>query len=283
MKRALVVLGAAFVCAMIMACGGDDSVNDAVPTATSASASSTLTPKAAPDGPPVGIIAIGHSGLTGPNSWAVSTAPEVNSIYNRLVAVRPETQGHVSNQAEDGSEAGVLAAQARNGLKIVPAPALVIVSTIDNDIRCDGSDDERVAGFGEDVANALQTITDTSPESRILIVSYVGRPAGTAAAFGPDPSARQLVTGTGMCDFFNPAGELVNEHVATMTEIIEMYEAEQERVCAAVPLCSGDGGAAARFEDRVEDLADDGHLNATGLARLAELVWPAVAEVLGLP
>lgn len=56
---------------------------------------------------PVGVIAIGHSGLTGENtdpslppfspvlenSWATGSNPEVDSIYQRLVAVRPETEG----------------------------------------------------------------------------------------------------------------------------------------------------------------------------------------------
>ena len=61
---------------------------------------------------PVGVIAIGHSGMTGEgsdptrpgqdareNSWATGTAPEVNSVYERLLAVRPETAGHVANLA----------------------------------------------------------------------------------------------------------------------------------------------------------------------------------------
>ena len=61
---------------------------------------------------PVGLIAIGHSGLTGHGtvdaadaaleySWATGTKPEVNSIYLRLVKVRPENSGHVANAAID--------------------------------------------------------------------------------------------------------------------------------------------------------------------------------------
>ena len=53
---------------------------------------------------PVGVIAMGHSGLTGEgtgdqpqakveNSWATGNAPAVNSVYLRLVAARPETEG----------------------------------------------------------------------------------------------------------------------------------------------------------------------------------------------
>ena len=77
---------------------------------------------------PVGVIAIGHSGLTGENSdpdrpgqpalensWATGTNPDVNSIYLRLVAARPETEGHVANTAEGGAPASRLADQAEHG------------------------------------------------------------------------------------------------------------------------------------------------------------------------
>ena len=74
---------------------------------------------------PVGVIAIGHSGLTGENSdpdrpfqralensWATGTNPEVNSVYLRLIEVRPETEGHVANTADGGAVAAKLASQA---------------------------------------------------------------------------------------------------------------------------------------------------------------------------
>jgi hypothetical protein len=95
---------------------------------------------------PVGVIAIGHSGLTGENSdpkhpgqialensWATGPSPQVNSIYRRLVAVRPETEGHVANTAEGGAPASRLAEQAQDALVTVPTPALVVVQTIDAD------------------------------------------------------------------------------------------------------------------------------------------------------
>jgi lysophospholipase L1-like esterase len=102
---------------------------------------------------PVGVIAIGHSGLTGENSdpkhprqeakensWATGTAADVNSIYTRLIAIRAETEGHVANTAQGGAVARSLSSQATAALAVVPRPALVIIQTIDNDIRCDGTD-----------------------------------------------------------------------------------------------------------------------------------------------
>ena len=51
----------------------------------------------------------------------------------RLVAQRPETEGHVANFAQGGARAAVLAGQAQVALSQVPTPALVIIQTIDND------------------------------------------------------------------------------------------------------------------------------------------------------
>ena len=42
------------------------------------------------------------------NSWATGTAPEVDSVYERLVAVRPETEGRVINAAFGGAEVSSL-------------------------------------------------------------------------------------------------------------------------------------------------------------------------------
>lgn len=113
------------------------------------------------DQSPVGVIAIGHSGLTGEgsdpdrpgqdamkNSWATGDVPAVNSIYQRLIAVRPDTKGHVANMAVGGATSDTLASQAMAALEEVPAPELVIIQTIDNDIRCDGTDEAHLEELG---------------------------------------------------------------------------------------------------------------------------------------
>lgn len=107
-----------------------------------------------------GVVALGHSALTGEgsdpsrpgqearNSWATGTNREVNSIYQRLVAHHPGTEGQVANAAEAGAPASRLAGQARTALASVGAPQLVIIQSIDGDIRCDGTDDTHVPEFG---------------------------------------------------------------------------------------------------------------------------------------
>jgi hypothetical protein len=268
------------------------------PSASVPTASVPSLPVPSPSVPslPVGLIAIGHSGLTGEgtggpsqsapeNSWATGSSADVDSVYLRLQAARPDTADHVANAAQGGAVAASLADQAEQALQDVPTPALVIISTIDNDIRCDGTDDAHIPEFGADVAKALDTITMSSPDSRILIVGQLGRPR---AAFikqlvAYDPTVKPFVTGTGMCDFYDPSGKLDEPHLQALTAIIDRYEAEEARVCSKVPQCHTDGGVRAAYVDKLENFsADWAHLNVRGQAAEAALIWPVVVSILGL-
>jgi hypothetical protein len=181
--------------------------------------------------------------------------------------------------------AGVLTVQAQAALRIVPHPALVIISTIDNDIRCDGTDAQHVPEFGAAVKKALDVITLASPDSKILVVGQAGRPS---AAFleelvAHDPSVKQTLTGSGICDFFDQNGNLVQRNLETLTAVINGYEAEEARVCATVPQCSTDGGVRAAYQDKLENFSSDwNHLNVRGQAAEASLIWPVVTSILGL-
>jgi hypothetical protein len=258
------------------------------------SASPDPTPVAT--GPLAGVIAIGHSGLTGEgtggqyeavpeNSWATGTNPEVNSVYARLTEVRPENAGQVANTAAGGASSNTLVPQARLALQTVPLPTLVIISTIDNDIRCDGTDDDHIPQLGQDVADVLELIGTASPDSTILIVGQLGRPSVEYMneLAGRDPSVVAPLSGSGVCDFYDADGNLVEESFATLTGIIEGYEAEEARVCETVPHCYTDGGVRAAYVDKLENFGPDwAHLNVQGQAAEAELIWPVVTEVLGL-
>ena len=100
----------------------------------SASATEVVQPTATPEvSQPLGIIAMGHSGLTGegtgepsqPNlaaSWATGTRPEVNSVYLRLLAIWPAMEGKFANTASGGAPASSLVGQTKAALRVVPAP-----------------------------------------------------------------------------------------------------------------------------------------------------------------
>ena len=210
------------------------------------------------------MVALGHSGLTGENSdpdrpgedvpensWATGTAPEVDSTYQRLVALRPETRDRVANRAQGGADA----------------------------------DAEHVEEFGAAVDATLDVITAASPDSRILLVGQMGQPdpAYIEQLVLEDPAAKARLSGTGVCDFFDPAGQLVEANFETLTGIIDGYKAEQARVCAAVSRCRTDDGARAAYVDELANFSSDwAHLMPRGNARAPEITWPSVAALLGL-
>jgi hypothetical protein len=274
---------AALVLTASLAACGRGSIPQAVP---SPSASSTRT---------VGLVALGHSGLTGfgsdtlkpyedvfDNSWATGTNPAVHSIYSRMLELDPSVKGHVNNEADHGAKADVLPERATLALRFVSRPKLVIIQTFDNDIRCDGTDTQNHVAFRASVLAAMKVMTDASPDVRILLLSQVGRPLRYAKVVLPSVGARLDSTGSGPCDLFDKAGHLQPAHVAHLTSIVEGYEREQVSLCATVPQCHTDLGAAARFEDRLADLtpSDHAHLMVTGQARFAELMWPTVQRLL---
>ena len=282
---------------LVTACSGSTPGSSSSGLPSTSSASLIPLPTATPDlSSPVGVIAMGHSGLTGEgtgdqpqakveNSWATGNAPDVNSVYLRLVAARPETEGHLQNTASGGAPASLLLGQTQSALSVVPVPALAIISSIDSDIQCDGTDPDHIPEFGMAVAAALDAISTASPNTRILVVGQLGRPRVdfVEELVAHDPSVKPYLTGSGMCDFYDSAGKIVPEHFEALTAIIDAYEAEQARVCALVPHCATDEGARAAYVDKLENFSSDwNHLNVRGQAAEAELIWPVVAKLLEL-
>jgi hypothetical protein len=261
------------------------------PAAVAPTPSPAVTPSAAPTADlahPVGIIAIGHSGLTGEGtaayagSWATSTLPNIKSVYLRLIAVRPETEGHVANAAFGGAPASTTTEQATEALRTVPAPALAIISTLDNDIECEGTN---IKSVGQSIESGLTAIHTASPNTKILVVGQLGRPsvAFVKELVAKDPNLKAAMAGSDACSFYDLDGKLKEAGFRKLTAVIDAYEAEQARVCASVPNCSTDGGVRRAYLDKLENLSPDyNHLNERGQAAEAELIWPVVQDLLGL-
>jgi hypothetical protein len=294
--RSLAAVAVAVATALLAACGGGPAAPSEQPAIATTSATiapkSTATPEPSTPGAPTGLLAIGHSGINSDNviggrnlSWATSTLPAVNSVYLRLLAAAPETGSLVANTGLGGSKAAALRGQAVAGLRRVPAPRLVLIYSFENDIRCADDETPYVTAYGEALRQALDFVVETSPQSEILVVGSIGRPAGYAALFADRPEIRALLGGPGRCDLFDPTGELVPSHVKRLTTMLELYEAEIGRVCGTYSQCHTDEGALAdEWTDDIGDfLGDWGHYNARGNAKVAAIIWPKVAEILGLP
>ncbi len=295
--RTLLVAMAVIVtaCASPAATGGPTAAPGITAGSTPlATAAPTTAPSPTADlGHPVGVIAMGHSGLTGegtaepskPNmeaSWATGTSTAVDSIYLRMVAALPATAGHVQNTARGGAPASALVGQATSAFAAVPVPLLAIVQTVDNDIKCDGSN---IAKVGQDVAMALDLIHAASPNTKILVVGQFGRPNVDflKALVAYDPRAKDSLTSDDACSFFDAEGNLQVSGIQKLSDVIDSYEVETARVCALVPNCSTDGGVRRAWQDKIEYFSPDyAHLNVAGQAAVAEQMWPVVQAILGL-
>ena len=273
-----------------------------------ASAAASTAPASPPSGttsashPLRGIIALGHSGLTGENSdpqnlgmpalqnsWATGTNPAVASIYQRLAAVDPAFRGHAVNEAVGGATAGTLVGQAAKALRVVPNPRLVIIEIIGTDVRCNGSNSSHYPVVGRQVKAALDLIARQAPHATILLVSWPGRPLQASKAIIGTPAVpiARANSASEMCSPFDPNLRLDKKHIKTWTGIIAGYESEQAKVCATVPECHTDNGRATHFHVRTSYYNytndwDYQHYNVTGLAALARFMWPTVAKILNL-
>jgi hypothetical protein len=150
-----------------------------------AASTSTPAPVAqASDKYPNSIVVLGHSGATGydsdpkapetdatQNSWATGDNPKIRSIYLRLLALNPAVRGHNTNLAVDGTGVGELAGQADKALATTPLPELFLIQSVDNDMRCDGTDADNYALFAAALTEVLKKITSGAPKAKILIVS----------------------------------------------------------------------------------------------------------------
>jgi hypothetical protein len=240
---------------------------------------------------PSAIVVLGHSGATGlhsdptspqsdarQNSWATGDNPDVDSIYTRLLALNPAMRGHNANVAVDGTGVKELAAQADKALAIEPRPDLFLIETVDNDVRCDGTDAANIAPFAATLEDVIRKISLGAPDSHIFIVSS---PWSTTESYfrvaQQHPGARASNTGTGVCDLFSPSGQPLPEHQTALDQIAQQYLATLESVCAKFPACRYDKGALHGLKVTPDDVTPEGfHLTISGQKKVAAIEWAAL-------
>jgi hypothetical protein len=297
---ALLILGAALL--GLSACGADDEPAAVPATASTASTASTTATAAAtpPTSAPAALVrtpeldaigVIGHSGAMGAdshgdgldvpeNSWVTGTNPKVDSIYERLLAGHPALKDHHWNEAVSGSDAGALMGQAERLLTHEPVPDIVFIVSMDNDIACDGTDDENLTAdpeaYGATVAAVVDYLQSTAPGVKIFFnetpFSVHQYDAAVMAAGSPGHidwpgSPCDPVTDD---DTIDPAGE------AYQQQVFDAYYQQLTDICAQRTGCATDEGAleAEDFTASPNDLTEDlNHLTVSALAREAAVVW----------
>jgi len=243
---------------------------------------------------PSSIVVLGHSGATGwnsdpahprldapKNSWATGTNPKVNSLYLRILARNPKIKGHNVNLAVSGSTVDDLVLQAQDAVQLSPLPDLIVIQTLDNDIRCDGTDASNYGPFGRTLVRALATLAKGAPAARIFLVSSpVATNREFATTLAKIPGAPASFSGAGPCDLFDFSGKPTPARWSSSQKMFDRYYAVLAASCARFPSCRYDRGALSHMPLEPTDLAPDyNHLSVAGLRKVAALEWKA----LGLP
>ena len=250
---------------------------------------SSLKPSAAaqPDtGYPDSMAAIGHSGITGDSSrerpyevnvedsWATGTNPKVDSVYARILAENPGIEGNVTNLGKPGATIPDVDSQVDQLLDIDPAPELVLVLVVDNDMVCPATEAD-YRWFETQLTALLQRIADGLPQARVFMTSYYSDPATYVEALGS--SERRQVGGTGPCEIIDPRGHVVAAELGRLKHIIVGYDNAIESACANADRCTYDGGAFTRVRLQRQDIgADLEHISTAGHAEAAATAWQAL-------
>lgn len=297
--------GAVIAALLVASCGTgsgteSDGADESATPDTSASASekpseSSSSTKTGPPytGYPDSMAVIAHSAATGEgtvpptsadtkeNSWATGTNPEVNSIYQRILAENPDIEGKALNLAVGGATMADMVGQAQGLSSAETAPDLILIQTIDNDIACPATAQD-YQGFGEDLSTVLDTLEETAPTARVFIVTQFGSPETYAAAMTRDQRIGngQLMGSPAPCAFLDADGTIVAKELRRLEGIITTYEAELGKVCDEYEMCSWDQSALSQAVEKPQDInaQDLAHFSIPGHAHVAEVVWAALKE-----
>jgi hypothetical protein len=231
---------------------------------------------------------IGSSSATGANStgqggdvratsWATGDNPEVNSIYLRLLPDHPALEGHNVNAAVDGSAAPALLDQARQLLESDPVPDLVLVNSIDNDIRCDGSDPDNYDAFEAAIDELLTFLEESAPGTRVFFVDQWSSVVRYNDVVSTLPGGIEHLTDNGPCGAFREDGTRNPEGEAYLQQQVDEYMARIISACGRHDDCATDKAALQELALEAADLAPDfDHLSVTGLAKEAAIAWEAL-------
>ena len=104
------------------------------------------------------------------HSWSTGTAPDVNSHYQRLLAVSPGIEGHATNLARSGAKVDDLARQADEAVAVQPGYVTVLIGAND---ACTSSENDMtsVADFRTSLDAAFAVLASNLPKTRVFVAS----------------------------------------------------------------------------------------------------------------
>lgn len=221
------------------------------------------------------------------SSWGTGSNPAVKSVYSRLLALNPALKGHALNLASEtdaGTELDQFAYEVRHLLTLSLKPQLVLVEVIDRNIKCDGSTETDLSGYGARFAATLDTLTQGLPDARIVVVSQWGSSASYVRYLKSLPVGTRLKhAGKKPCQLVeSPSGRVSPARVAYANRIVAGEEAQLRAACKQHPHCRYDGGAAHRVNLTPADVGlFQFSPSGQGQAKLAAAEWPVIQSAIG--
>jgi hypothetical protein len=206
--------------------------------------------------------------------WATGDNAQVQSVYQHLLATHPSLEGHSFNVATDVASVTDLDQQFDRLLADArPLPDVVIIQTVDFDVRCDGTDDANYEPYAHELDRVLQLIRSQISGVQIFVVGDVG----TAADFAKLIPGQKETHGGGPCALWDPSGKVNPAGVRSMQAIFDGYWTRAKQVCGRYPWCFTDDRAFRGVRLELADLT--GHyknLTIAGHAKLAAAAWQAL-------
>ena len=212
---------------------------------------------------------------------ATGDNPQVRSIYWRLLQDHPALKGNNFNGAVNGTNVGNLKTQfAALLVEADPVPDVILIQTVDNDIRCNGTDSVNYAQFAQALDDALTVMAKEIPNVQFYLTSPWGSVKDWTAWAATHPEKVLENSGSGPCDVFDENGGPSARGMRSMQAIYDSYWAQVEEVCTRHDGCYTDHGQLLKqFIPTDQDIAADlNHLSIAGHRKYAEIAWSEFPE-----
>jgi lysophospholipase L1-like esterase len=214
------------------------------------------------------------------NSWATGTNSQVNSYYERLLALNSGIRGYNYNDAVSGAKMSDLNRQASSA---VSRQAQLVTVLMGNNDACGGSSGVMtdVSTFQSEFQQAMATLTSGLPNASVRVASV--------------PDAYQLWTlfhtnssAVAAWNTYQECNALLANPTSTAQADVDRRAAFRQReidyntvlanVCAQYSQCrfDGDAGFNARFTTADVSTVDYFHPSVAGQALLASVAWGAL-------
>jgi PKD repeat protein len=212
------------------------------------------------------------------NSWSTGTSATVNSHYLRLLAIGADVSGRNFNRSVSGAKMADLSAQIAGLDSINPDYLTVLIGG--NDLCTDTvAGMTSVTAFRDQFAQAMTTLRNVSPETRVFVAS-IPNVYQLWQLFKGNWWARFIWASADICQSLlaNPTSTQTTDVQRRETVRLRniAFNAQLANVCAQFDHCLFDGNSVFNTPFTTGDVSGDYfHPSVAGQAKLASVTWGA--------